>query len=183
MFSEWPSFPCFHTRTDTSWFLEHQLMTPWPLSNVRYSWLGPFSDSAMTSKFLNVSRAKSEKKKKILPGIFTQAMGEMWLSSPLSFPKALAECCAGGRTPLSSQFQFYMMPHLLLTPCHLLGRGHVPIKWLLSMTHSALVWPLLLIQRQSLSVFALCLYQAGFLSLPHKYCGHIWVLLVLFPTC
>ena len=64
MFSEWPSFPCFHTRSDTSWFLEHQLMTPWPLSNVRYSWLGPFSDSAITSKFLNVSRAKSKKKKK-----------------------------------------------------------------------------------------------------------------------
>lgn len=102
MFSEWPSFPCFHTRSDTSWFLEHQLMTPWPLSNVRYSWVGPLSDSAMTSKFLNVSRAKSKKKKKkkILPGIFTQAMGEIWLSSPLSFPKALVECCAGGRTPL-----------------------------------------------------------------------------------
>ena len=72
VFSEWPSFPYFHTRSDTSWFLEHQLMIPWPLSNVRYSWLGPFSDSAMTSKFLNVSRAKRKKKKKFFLGFLVK---------------------------------------------------------------------------------------------------------------
>ena len=62
VYSEQPSFLYLHTRSDTPWFLEHHLMTPWLLSNVRYSWLGPFSDSAMTSKFLNVSRAKRKKK-------------------------------------------------------------------------------------------------------------------------
>ena len=76
VYSEQPSFPCLHTRSDTPWFLEHYLMTPWPLSNVRYSWLGPFSDSAITSKFLNVSRAKRKKK------FFLGFLLKLWEISP-----------------------------------------------------------------------------------------------------
>lgn len=139
---------------------------------MRPCWLGPFLDSAMTSKFLRPIPRENG----LLPGVVTQAMGDSWLYSPSSFPKALPECCTGRRTLLYFHFQS-LHDATLVTDT-------LPPPWKKSHPHQ--ITPLCdtfsiagawLFPTYSISVsFCIChLLSASvsfFLS-PHKYCGRV----------
>lgn len=156
------------------YFLDSQATTSYFLTTEYCEVLvGPFSDSVLTSKFLRyIPRAKE-----FLPGTVTQAMGEICLQTPLSFPKALPDSCPGVRTLLYSQFQ---------SPCHATPVMDTLLPpWKKSGPHQ-IILPcdtfnscsgLILSYLFNLSLFfhllfALCLYQDSFFLLSHKYCGH-----------
>ena len=179
VFSEGPSFPCLHTRSNGSWILWQHWIAPWPLSNVRSSCLRPFSDSAVTSKFLRCPRSK-----RASWDSYSSSRGN--LAEPCVFSQGSAWALYWWQNSPLFRFPYSMMLHLSLTPCHLPGRSHISIKQLLcdiEPLHWSDLSYLLNLSLFSCPSFALCLYQVSFFSLPHKYCGHVWALPVLFPTC
>lgn len=150
--------PCLHTRANTPWILQRISFTTWPLSDTRSCWLDPLSDSAVTSEFpRHIPRVKG-----LLPGIFTEAMGESWLF----FPGLSLSVVLMAELPFIPRFKHYVMPH---------SSHRWPAPWWKSCHHQitslcnafsvcscrTLSYPFNLCLRVHLS-FALCLCQVCF---------------------